>query len=149
VRRIGDSNSEGAIVTPQHRALVLETADAAFAIGRFADRFYARLFALAPETQALFGDDSTILKLKFMNTMTSIVGSVERPEMFSSILTHLGRRHRRFGVLSAHYTPVGTALLETLEDILEERFTPPVRGAWAALYAEIAARMQEGAREAG
>ena len=65
------------------------------------------------------------LKLKFLNTMTSIVGSVERPEMFSSILTHLGRRHRRFGVLSAHYTPVGTALLDTLEDILEERFEPP------------------------
>ena len=133
-------------MTPEHTALVLATADAAFANGRFADRFYDRLFSTAPETRALFGADLTALKLKFMNTLTSLVGSVQHPEMFGSILLHLGRQHRRLGVVPAHYGPTGEALLMTLRDILGERFTPAVEASWAALYAEIAERMQEGAR---
>ena len=133
-------------MTPEQKALVLNTADAAFASGRFADRFYERLFTEAPETRSMFPDDLSALKLKFMNTLTSIIGAVERPDMFASILAHLGRQHFRFGVRSVHYRPVGDALLETLDDILADRSTPDVREAWAALYDEIAARMQEGAR---
>lgn len=126
--------------------LVLETADAAFGSGRFADRFYDALFAKAPETRALFGADVAALKLKFMNMLISIVGNIQHPELFGSIITHLGRQHRQFGVQPAHYEPVGAALLATLHDILSERFTPEVREAWAALYDEIAEQMQEGAR---
>lgn len=133
-------------VTPEQTVLILTTADAAFASGRFADRFYDRLFTTAPETRALFGTDLTALKIKFMNTLASLVGNVQHPAMFASILTHLGLQHRRFGVLPAHYGPVGGALLATLHDILGERFTPTVEEAWSALYAEIAIRMQDGAR---
>ena len=133
-------------MTPEHTALVLATADAALASGRFADRFYDRLFATAPETRALFDADLPALKLKFMNTLTSLVGSIQHPALFGSILVHLGGQHRRFGVMPAHYEPAGEALLATLHDILGERFTPAVGAAWAALYAEIARQMQEGAR---
>ena len=133
-------------MTPEQKALVLSTADVAFASGRFADHFYERLFTLAPETRALFSDDITSLKFKFMNTLTSIVGAIERPDMFGSILMHLGRQHHRFGVRRVHYGPVGEALLGTVHQILGDRLTPPVQEAWAALYDEIAARMQEGAR---
>jgi hemoglobin-like flavoprotein len=132
-------------LTPEQAALVLATADAVFASGRFADRFYDRLFARAG-TLALFPADLAALKLKFMNTLTSLLGSVQHPAMFGSILAHLGRQHRRFGVVPAHYGPVGEALLATLGDVLGERFTPAVGEAWAALYAEIARRMQDGAR---
>jgi len=133
-------------VTPDQTALVLATADAAFVGGHFATRFYDRLFASAPDLRILFGTDLTALKLKFMNTLASLVGSVQHPVIFGSILMHLGRQHRRFGVLPAYYGPVGEALLATLQDILGERWTPAVAAAWTALYAEMTERMQEGAR---
>jgi hemoglobin-like flavoprotein len=133
-------------VTPDQTALILATADVAFVGGHFAARFYDRLFASAPELRILFGTDLTALKLKFMNTLASLVGSLQHPVIFDSILMHLGRQHRRFGVLPAYYGPVGEALLATLHDILDERWTPDVSAAWAALYAEIAQRMKEGAR---
>lgn len=131
---------------PEHTALIITTADAAFASGRLADHFYDRLFTNAPETRALFGADLAALKLKFMNTLALLVGSIQHPAMFVSIVTHLGGQHRRYGVMPAHYEAAGDALLATLGDILNERFTPAVRDAWAALYAEIAEQMQEGAR---
>ena len=133
-------------MTPEHTALILATADATFASGRFAGGFYDRLFATAPETRLLFGADLTALKLKFMNTLAILVGSIQHPEMFVSIVTHLGGQHRHYGVTPAHYEAAGEALMATLHDILGERLTPAVRDAWTALYAEIAEQMQEGAQ---
>lgn len=133
-------------VTPEHTTLILATADAIFASGRFADCFYDRLFAIAPQTRLLFGADLTVLKLKFMNTLSILVGSIQHPEIFASIVTHLGGQHSRFGVLAAHYEAAGKALQSTLGDILGERFTPEVHDAWALLYTEIVEQMQAGAR---
>lgn len=133
-------------LTPEQRTLVQQTAEVMVVGGRFADRFYEHLFRLAPETRALFVSDMTALKLKFMNMLASIVGTLERPEMFASILTHLGRLHGRAGVSPLHYPFVEEALLATLSEILGPRFGPEVRAAWAALYADIAAQMQDGAR---
>ena len=60
--------------------------------------FYEHLFRLAPETRALFASDLAALRLKFMNRPASLVGTLERPEMFASILTHLGQLHGRAGI---------------------------------------------------
>lgn len=134
-------------MTRQQRDVVQATGSAILSDVRFADRFYDRLFALAPETRHLFRDDLSALKLKFLNTLASLVGLVERPDMFRSILHHLGRQHGRFGVEDAHYGPVGLALEATLAEMLGERFTADARDGWAALYAEVARHMKEGARE--
>ena len=131
-------------MTPDQIERIRSTADIILGSGRFADRFYEALFAIAPETRSLFRDDLTALKLKFMNMLASIVGAVERPEMFASILTHLGRQHRRYGVKATHYEPVGTALLISLQASLGERMTPQVRDAWTCLYTEIEGAMLQG-----
>src|SRR5215207_6093177 len=90
-------------MTPEQIQCIRGTADIILSGGRVADSFYEALFEIAPETRSLFRDDLAALKLKFMNMLASIVGAVERPEMFTSILTHLGRQHRRFGVKAAYY----------------------------------------------
>ena len=131
-------------MTPDQIEHIRSTSDIILGSGRVADRFYEALFAIAPETRGLFRDDLTALKLKFMNMLASLVGSVDQPMVFASILTHLGRRHRRYGVRAAHYKPVGAALLISVQVSLGARMTPQVREAWTCLYAEIEGAMLQG-----
>ncbi|MGE3150443.1 MAG: globin domain-containing protein, partial [Pseudorhodoplanes sp.] len=61
----------------------------------------------------------------------------------------LGRRHVAYGVTAKHYEPVGAALLWTLEQGLQDDFTPPVKKAWTEVYMTLAGAMQgAGATEA-
>ena len=131
-------------MTPDQIERIRSTADVILYSGRFADCYYAALFEIATETRRLFHSDHTALKLKFMDMLASIVGAVQRPEMFTSILTHLGRQHGRFGVKASYYGPVGAALLISLDAILGERMTPQVREAWKSLYTEIEGAMLQG-----
>jgi hemoglobin-like flavoprotein len=128
--------------------LIRSTADALLSGGRVADSFYEALFTTAPETRRLFRDDLTAQKLKFLDMLASLVGAVDQPAMFRSILTHLGRRHGRYGVQAGHYDAVRTALMTSLKEILGDRLTPAVRDAWMALYHEAQDTMLEGARTA-
>ena len=64
------------------------------------------------------------------------------------MLRQLGARHAGYGVRSAHYDTVGTALLQTLADGLGEAFDAATREAWIAMYAVVAHTMQAGAEAA-
>ena len=60
----------------------------------------------------------------------------------------LGARHLTYGVLSAHYGIVETALLRTFQELLEENghaWTTQVRKGWAAVFKFVACAMQTGA----
>lgn len=83
----------------------------------------------------------TEMKLKFMNMLATLIGALDRPDVFSSIPRHLGTRHHGYGVVPGHYAPVGEALIETLRAELDQRFTPDVSAAWSALYTEISDAM--------
>lgn len=121
--------------------LVRATSDVVLGSARFADKFYGRLFELAPETRGLFRGDMGEQKLKFMNMIATLIGSLDHPQVFRTIPRHLGARHANYGVLPKHYEPVGEALIETLRAELDQRFTLEVSNAWSALYAEISGGM--------
>ena len=53
---------------------------------RFADVFYTRLFELKPQTRSLFSADLAGQKAKLTGMLTTIVGAVDKPEMFGSIV---------------------------------------------------------------
>lgn len=108
---------------------------------RVADIFYDRLFLVAPETRELFPGDLSALKLKFMNMLATLVGSVEHPEIFRSIVESLGRRHVRYGVRVEHFAAVGAALTFSVEQVLGDCFTPQIRDAWSSLYTHISGIM--------
>ena len=107
------------------------------ATNKVTSAFYDRLFELAPETRRLFSADLSDQKMKLMGMIASAIGSLERPDMFASILTNLGRNHVYYGVVAAHYEPVGEALLWSLEQTLGADFTEETRAAWVALYGRI------------
>src|SRR5262245_7453542 len=96
--------------------------------------FYGRLFEIAPEVQPLFRGDMTEQGRKLMKTLTVVVNGLDRLETILPAASALAKSHVGFGVKAAHYTPVGEALLWTLERGLGADWTPELKGAWTTAY---------------
>jgi hemoglobin-like flavoprotein len=100
--------------------------------------------------RSLFSADLAVQKAKLTGMLATIVGAVDKPEMFGSIVENLGKRHALFGVTEEHYPAVGEALMWSLEKTLGPSLTPDAREAWRELY-EVVQLSMRGAtdREAG
>lgn len=105
--------------------------------------FYGRLFTLEPSFRRMFGADMRLQGRKFRDMLHLIVGNLDDSELLVGIVQASGRRHDSYGVRAEHYAAVGAALLWALEQVLNERYTPDVAQAWAALYRRVANVMQE------
>jgi nitric oxide dioxygenase len=77
--------------------------------------FYGRLFEIAPAVKSLFGGDMTEEGCKLMATLGVVVNSLGNLEAVLPAASALAKRHVDYGVKAADYTPVGAALLWTLE----------------------------------
>jgi hemoglobin-like flavoprotein len=110
---------------------------------RFSQKFYARLFEIAPELRALFPADLSAQMRKLMDMLASLVEKLDRPHELALTLEALGAQHRDYGVRPEHFAPVGRALLETLDGELGPCFDDATRRAWVALYALATAWMQQ------
>jgi hemoglobin-like flavoprotein len=111
----------------------------------FAELFYDRLFAIAPETRPLFVGDLDAQVHKLMDSLAIIIGAADSGPTLASILQNLAVRHVAYGVCDKHYDRVGEALLWTLQRELGDDFTPKVRDAWASLYVSVATAMKHAA----
>ena len=110
--------------------------------------FYERIFTLAPEARALFGDDIALQASRTMAAVKTAVDGLDDIDHVAPFLVRLGARHVRYGVHPAHFDLVGAALLWTLEQGLGEAFTPEVREAWEATFGVIARTMLIGMEQA-
>lgn len=110
--------------------------------------FYERIFTLAPEARALFGDDIALQASRTMAAVKTAVDGLEDIEQVAPFLVRLGARHVRYGVVPAHFDLVGEAFLWTLEQGLGEAFTPEVNEAWVAAFGVIARAMLIGMEQA-
>lgn len=113
-----------------------------------ADKFYARLFEIAPEVRPLFPDDMRQQKTMLMQMLSAAVTGLRQMDSILPALTDLGERHQHYKVEPRHYDLVGTALLDTLHDVLGRGFTPEVADAWAETYASLAGVMKSAQRAA-
>ena len=77
--------------------------------------FYGRLFEIAPEVKPLLRGDMTEQGCKLMATLGVVVNSLGNLEAVLPAASALAKRHVDYGVKAADYTPVGAALLWTLE----------------------------------
>jgi hemoglobin-like flavoprotein len=109
--------------------------------GTAADLFYDRLFEIAPEVRRLFPQDMKDQKSKLMAMLGTAVANLHKLETILPAIKALGDRHKGYGVTSAHYAPVGAALLWTLEKGLGNDFTPEVKAAWTETYTALAGVM--------
>jgi hemoglobin-like flavoprotein len=128
-------NPEQIVLVQESFEHLLPVADAT------ADMFYRRLFALTPEVQALFPEDLTAQRRKFIASLQAVVDALWRPEDLEEPLRMLGARHVGYGVQPEHYAPVGIALIDAIEEQLGPFGSPPVIAAWQAAYDLVVSAM--------
>jgi hemoglobin-like flavoprotein len=136
-------------MTPEQVSLVQESFRKVVPIAdTAADLFYDRLFTIAPQVKPMFPADMTEQKKKLIAMLATAVTNLHQVETILPAIENLGKRHVAYDVTSAHYEPVGAALLWTLEQGLGPEFTPPVIAAWTEAYMTLAGVMQGAAATA-
>jgi NAD(P)H-flavin reductase/hemoglobin-like flavoprotein len=110
-----------------------------------AETFYANLFSIAPEARELFPLNMQVQRSRFLRALVHIVQMIDRPDELVPFLRQLGRDHRKFGVLSHHYEPLGMALLAAIKRYAGEAWTVEVEHAWAEAYTIVARAMLDAA----
>jgi NAD(P)H-flavin reductase/hemoglobin-like flavoprotein len=115
---------------------------------RVAMRFYSRLFTAVPEIRQMFPLAMAAQRDRLVTALGFTVSHVDDLDRLAPYLQHLGRDHRKFGVIADHYGPVGDALLATLGDFLGRDWTPDLAQDWADAYALVARTMVGAADEA-
>lgn len=95
------------------------------------ERFYRRLFELAPEIRPLFPDDLRELRKKLAETLRALVFGLDSLSTLLMELSRLGERHAAYGAVAEHYPVVGAALIDALREQLGDRFTAQHEAAWA------------------
>ena len=103
--------------------------------------FYGRLFEIAPEVKPLFRGDMAEQGRKLMATLAVVVNGLGNLESILPAASALAKRHVGYGVKASDYTPVGAALLWTLERGLGDAWTTDLAAAWGAAYAVLSGYM--------
>lgn len=108
-----------------------------------AERFYDRLFEIAPGLRTMFRSDMTGLGMRFMTTLGLILDDIDDPEALRPYLEKLAQGHAAYGVKAEHFGPMGRALIQTMQETLGEDFPEGADAAWEAAYDHLAREMIE------
>jgi NAD(P)H-flavin reductase/hemoglobin-like flavoprotein len=106
--------------------------------------FYSHLFLSHPETRAMFPVSMAHQRDRLFRALGDVVARVDDLDALVPILQQLGRDHRKFGALAAHYPAVGASLLATLEHF-DDEWTPELAKSWSEAYTVVAQVMVEAA----
>jgi NAD(P)H-flavin reductase/hemoglobin-like flavoprotein len=109
--------------------------------------FYSHLFLSHPETRAMFPVSMAHQRDRLFTALGDVVARVDDLDALVPILQQLGRDHRKFGTLAAHYPAVGASLLATLEHF-DDEWTPELAKDWTEAYTLVSQVMIEAADEA-
>lgn len=112
-----------------------------------AQYFYSYLFLRHPETRQMFPPGMARQRDRLVGALVRIVTQVDRLDELVPYLQDLGRDHRKFGALAAHYPAVGEALLAALAHFSGPEWTPALAANWSAAYGLVAATMSGAAEE--
>jgi NAD(P)H-flavin reductase/hemoglobin-like flavoprotein len=122
------------------------------AVARYGDEvplfFYSHLFLSHPETRDMFPVAMAGQRDKLVAALGQVVANVDDLDGLVPFLQQLGRDHRKFGAVAAHYPAVGASLLATLEHFLGGDWTPELAAEWGAAYELVAQVMVEAADDA-
>lgn len=107
--------------------------------------FYSHLFLGHPELRGMFPVSMTGQRDRLLSALGRIVAEAADTERLVPFLQGLGRDHRKFGTVAAHYPAVGESLLATLAYFSGRDWTPDLEREWTEAYTLIAKVMSEAA----
>lgn len=110
--------------------------------------FYSNLFLTHPETREMFPVAMANQRDKLVNALGHVVSNVDNLDALVPFLQQLGRDHRKFAVVAAHYPAVGASLLATLEHFLGAQWTDELAADWQEAFGIVAQVMQDAAEAA-
>jgi len=111
----------------------------------FAAKFYANMFAIRPELEKLFVNETTAQGAMLSHMLRSVVSGLERRKHVTIGLQTMGRKHLEYGVELDHYVTFKAAMLKTIADVLRAELTPELEESWSATLDVILGLMKEGA----
>jgi NAD(P)H-flavin reductase/hemoglobin-like flavoprotein len=109
--------------------------------------FYSDLFLKHPETRPMFPVSMQAQRTHLVDALVNIVASVDSLDALTVFLRDLGRGHRKFGALNAHYEAVGDSLLATFAHFSGESWDADLAADWKGAYELVAGVMTAAARE--
>jgi NAD(P)H-flavin reductase len=109
--------------------------------------FYSHLFLSHPEVRSMFPIQMSGQRDKLVAALGAVVSNVDEIDKVIPLLEQLGRDHRRFSVITEHYTAVGASLLATLKKFLGPAWTPDLADTWAQAYGLVAKVMVAAAEQ--
>ena len=109
--------------------------------------FYSYLFLKYPETRDMFPPAMMRQRDRLVGALVRIVTNVDKVGELVPYLEDLGRDHRKFGALTAHYPAVGEALIATLRHFTGDDWTDDLQANWAAAYGVVAGAMSGAAEK--
>jgi NAD(P)H-flavin reductase/hemoglobin-like flavoprotein len=109
--------------------------------------FYSHLFLSHPETRALFPVSMAHQRDRLFAALGDVVHYVDDLDRLVPMLQQLGRDHRKFGTVAAHYPAVGASLLATLEHF-DDEWDDDLAKSWTEAYGLVADVMVAAAENA-
>ena len=135
-------------MTPEQVDLIRKSFDTMWPIRRdVADLCYSRFIELAPEARDLFLGDIERQRVRPIDMIAALVGSLDERPLFQSLVANSGRQHARLGVQPSQYVAMSEALVWSLECKFGASFTPELRECWWALYTTVQIEMLLAAAE--
>lgn len=104
--------------------------------------FYGKLFEIAPEVRSMFHNDLDLQIRKLMDTLSSVVESLDDFERIRPRLEDLGRQHASYGVRAEQYEVLTSALLWTFSEALGTDFDERTSEAWRKALATVSETMK-------
>ncbi|WP_083976830.1 globin domain-containing protein [Kitasatospora azatica] len=110
--------------------------------------FYALIFVHHPEVRSLFPAAMDVQRDRLFRALLMAARSADDPAGLSAYLGNLGRGHRKYGTLTAHYGPVGECLVASLAKYCGSRWDQETELAWRRVYGLVSRIMIEAAEGA-
>jgi len=108
-------------------------------LGDPADRIYARLFQLLPQTQALFiRDTGGIVRHEMLaRAFETILDLVDEGRVARGLLLSEYVNHQQIGVPTGAFEVFFDALVQVLREVMAEQWTPAHEQAWDSVLTDI------------
>lgn len=113
---------------------------------QFAQAFYARLFAIAPEVRTWFPKDTVEQNRKLVKTLGVLLKNLPEWHDVAGPARALGPQHGPFPIEPKHFEAFVTCLFKAMEDVMGAPLLPDVSIPFRMAFLRIGAEMMRAGR---